>query len=135
MKALSLWQPWASLIAVGAKQYETRSWSTLYRGLLAIHAAKRYTHEEHNATLDFERRFPFQLLTLHSPLPLGAILCMVRLTEVLPVASVYGSLSDSERAFGNYSEGRFAWKLALVEVFDPPIPMRGAQGLFEVKLP
>lgn len=31
MKAISLWQPWASLMAVGAKRYETRSWGTLYR--------------------------------------------------------------------------------------------------------
>src|SRR5258708_5270609 len=41
VKALTLWQPWASLIAVGAKTIETRSWSTSYRGPLAIHAAKR----------------------------------------------------------------------------------------------
>lgn len=41
MKALTLWQPWASLIAVGDKTIETRSWSTKYRGPLAIHAAAR----------------------------------------------------------------------------------------------
>lgn len=41
MKALSLWQPWASAIALGAKRVETRSWETLYRGPLLIHAAKR----------------------------------------------------------------------------------------------
>lgn len=40
MKAISLWQPWASLIAHGVKTIETRSWSTPYRGPLAIHAAK-----------------------------------------------------------------------------------------------
>src|SRR3989339_577320 len=40
MKAISLWQPWASLCAVGAKLYETRSWSTSYRGPLLICAAK-----------------------------------------------------------------------------------------------
>lgn len=39
MKALTLWQPWASLIALGEKRYETRSWATSYRGLLAIHAS------------------------------------------------------------------------------------------------
>lgn len=39
MKALTIWQPWASLIACGAKQYETRSWATKYRGPIAIHAA------------------------------------------------------------------------------------------------
>lgn len=39
MKALTIWQPWASLLACGAKQYETRSWATKYRGPIAIHAA------------------------------------------------------------------------------------------------
>lgn len=39
--ALSLWQPWASLVALGAKTIETRSWSTKYRGPLLIHAARR----------------------------------------------------------------------------------------------
>ncbi len=39
MKALTVYQPYASLIAVGAKQYETRSWATNYRGPIAIHAA------------------------------------------------------------------------------------------------
>lgn len=40
MKAITLWQPWASLLACGAKKYETRSWSTKYRGPIAIHAGK-----------------------------------------------------------------------------------------------
>lgn len=41
MKAITIWQPWASLLAHGMKQYETRSWATKYRGPIAIHAAKR----------------------------------------------------------------------------------------------
>ncbi len=40
MKALTIRQPWASLIAAGVKTIETRSWSTRYRGPLAIHAGK-----------------------------------------------------------------------------------------------
>ena len=42
MKALTLTQPWATLIAVGAKRIETRSWGTSYRGRIAIHAAKGF---------------------------------------------------------------------------------------------
>lgn len=42
MKALSLTQPWATLVAIGAKKIETRSWSTSYRGPVAIHASKGY---------------------------------------------------------------------------------------------
>jgi hypothetical protein len=41
MKSITLWQPWASLFAIGVKGPETRSWSTRYRGPLAIHAAMR----------------------------------------------------------------------------------------------
>ena len=41
MKALTLWQPWASLVALGHKRIETRCWSTKYRGDLAIHAAAK----------------------------------------------------------------------------------------------
>ena len=41
VKAITIWQPWASLVAVGAKTMETRSWPTKYRGPIAIHAAQR----------------------------------------------------------------------------------------------
>ena len=44
MKAISLWQPWASLIACGAKPFETRSWAPpreLIGQRIAIHAAKK----------------------------------------------------------------------------------------------
>src|SRR5574343_1234835 len=42
MKAITLHQPWATLVAIGAKRIETRSWSTNYRGPIAIHAAKGF---------------------------------------------------------------------------------------------
>jgi hypothetical protein len=41
---LTLHQPWASLIALGVKTIETRSWSTKYRGPLAIHAGKKVVY-------------------------------------------------------------------------------------------
>lgn len=45
MKAITIWQPWASLIACGAKRFETRSWATKYRGPIAIHAAAKSPYE------------------------------------------------------------------------------------------
>ena len=42
MKALTLTQPWASLMELGQKEVETRSWYTGYRGELVIHAAKGF---------------------------------------------------------------------------------------------
>lgn len=44
MKAITIWQPWASLWVCGAKQFETRSWATSYRGPIAIHAGKILCH-------------------------------------------------------------------------------------------
>jgi len=41
MKALSLWQPWATLVAMEEKRIETRCWKTDYRGELAIHATMK----------------------------------------------------------------------------------------------
>lgn len=45
MKALTLWNPWAMLVAVLLKRFETRSWYTEYRGPLAIHAAKSFPRD------------------------------------------------------------------------------------------
>ena len=45
MKAITILQPYASLIVAGAKQYETRSWDTPYRGIIAIHAGKNKPFE------------------------------------------------------------------------------------------
>ena len=46
MKALTIRQPWASLIALGVKTIETRSWPTRYRGPIAIHAGLRHPYKD-----------------------------------------------------------------------------------------
>lgn len=52
MKAIVLRQPYASLVALGLKRYETRTWATRYRGPLAICAAARpMTLEDRNVLL------------------------------------------------------------------------------------
>lgn len=133
-RALSLWQPWATLIALGAKRYETRHWRTPYRGLLAIHAAKRPVREP-EITDDI-----YAALRQHGEkphaLPLGAVLCIVRLVDIVPtehVVSLAASdyrIQNEELCFGNYAPGRYAWQLELVKVAPDPIPAKGAQGLW-----
>lgn len=63
MKGLTLTQPWATLVAIGAKRVETRSWSTNYRGPIAIHAAKGFPPEA-RALCDEE---PFRSCLVRSP--------------------------------------------------------------------
>ncbi len=52
MKALTLWQPWATLVAMEVKKIETRCWTTKYRGELAIHAAKGFPKDARAFTLE-----------------------------------------------------------------------------------
>lgn len=64
MKAISLWQPHASLMQTGAKQIETRSWKTNYRGPLLICSAKGgLSVKQFNYTLS-KRLFQFGLAEL-----------------------------------------------------------------------
>lgn len=131
MKAISLWQPWATLIALGVKRFETRSWSTNYRGPLAIHAAKRKADRtELNRTI--VDVLVSNGITGTGQLPYGCIVCMVDLVDILysdeaPKSSFFG---ERERYFGDYSPGRFAWRLANVRLVDN-IPARGSQGFWE----
>lgn len=133
MRAISLHQPWATLIATGAKQYETRSWSTSYRGPLIIHAAKQYDEGAQRGPnrVHFIKAFlDANIVDYRSQIPLGAYLCIVDLVDVVPTESIVNSLPEQERAFGDYSPGRFAWKLENVRVLPESVPARGYQGLW-----
>ena len=127
MKALTLTQPWATLIALGSKQYETRSWSPRYRGPLLIHAAKSYPRYAQ----DFAST-EFTLGRLPGRIPRGALIAVVDLVDVEPTRDVAGQVSALERLYGDYGEGRFAWRLENVRLLHEPIPYRGALGLFTV---
>ncbi len=73
MKAISLWQPWATLVALGIKQTETRHWATKHRGQLAIHAAKRWRPEQQQAALRFAEQHPAHAAAILSPMRGGIV--------------------------------------------------------------
>lgn len=151
IKAISLWQPSASLIVIGAKRFETRSWATNYRGPILIHAAKKWTPDlrrmirEHPFTLalkghvgDFK---PGEFSRLS--IPLGCILgvadlcgCFRSLGQLLSISPAIledgTHIHQPELSFGDFYPGRFAWKLENVRRFETPIPFRGMQGIFNV---
>ncbi len=145
MKTLSLTQPYATLIAIGAKKIETRSWSTSYRGPLAIHAAKGFPKWAREFTMEpvcyeaVKHLYPYPGRTIDggAAYPLGFVVATCRLVDCqrteLFSREGYGSgfkLSDQERAFGDYSEGRWAWILDKVEPITP-FPAKGSLGLWE----
>lgn len=148
MKALTLTQPWATLVAIGAKAVETRSWRTPYRGPLAIHAAKRWTDDDRDVCWEpvFRRVLDAAGLVDYTPysdldttsqerfdaLPLGAIVALARLVDVVPAHDHVERLGPQERAFGDYAPGRAAWLLADVRPLPTPLPCPGARGLWAV---
>jgi hypothetical protein len=131
VKALSLWQPWASLIAYEHKRVETRDWGTNYRGPLLIHAAKRWTREERDAA---DQLWPaVGRSEVEWPLPLGAVVAVARLAKCMRMT--HGLIAETpaqEIAMGCWIPGRWAWYLTDVRRIQPAVPLRGRQGLFDV---
>lgn len=135
---LSLRQPWATLWVYGEKMIETRGWSTSYRGPIAVHAGKHFDDDCRHLCFTEPFLSALRRCGINHPgaLPHGALLGRVDLTEcrrMKPAADGYQRdrrLTEKERAFGNYAEGRFAWMTADDRlVLREPIPMRGGQGL------
>ena len=156
MKALTLTQPWAMLVAIKAKTFETRSWSTDYRGPLAIHVSKRIPPEYRRLVywaapepfrsalkdvLWFERPakiFGVDGTELTAPtekLHLGCVIATCELVQVYRTEELYRAgkfkqIGQYELAFGDYTPGRYAWKLANVKLLPEPIPAKGSLGLW-----
>jgi hypothetical protein len=135
MKALTLTQPWATLVAIGAKQVETRSWRTTYRGPIAIHAAKTFPRQARNLCCTEPFAFALQRARLlGQPAPadsVGMVLCICDLWACKPTEDIAPVLGAYERAFGDYNVGRYAWGLRIIRVLPQPVPAKGALGLWE----
>ncbi|MFN2457829.1 MAG: ASCH domain-containing protein [Chitinophagaceae bacterium] len=135
MKVLSLLQPWASLVVIGAKQIETRSWSTDHRGELLIHASLGKA----GALISKEPPFT-KFINDFQKLPFGAIIGKVNLIDILTIgelgfaSSKINQLSLEEKAFGDYNDGRYAWMLSDEVQFDKPIPVKGSLRLWDFEL-
>lgn len=128
MKALSLWQPWASLWACGRKHYETRAYKSNYRGPLLIHAAKTICVDIDDALREIcEDEFGAHWAR---ELPAGALIGSCELLDCILTQHVH--VDAEERAQGNFTPGRYAWAVQNSQIFDRPIPYRGMQMLFEV---
>jgi hypothetical protein len=141
LKALTLWQPWASLVALGEKQIETRCWDTKYRGELAIHASanlppaylgrSRFAPEFTDEVADALNCRRDSVDSAIKQLPRASVLCIVKVlgTEAI-TEGLRHVLCQRELIFGNYEDGRYAWFLELVEKFEEPIPAKGNRMLW-----
>lgn len=104
MRILTVRQPWASLIVAGVKDIENRTWTTPYRGLIAILASRG-------------RPAPFHGSGAVKTLPRGVILGVVTLADIVETHS------------SEWFEGPYGWRLTDAREFVTPIPYMGQLGL------
>ncbi len=125
MKALTIKQPWASLIINKHKKYEFRSWKTNYRGKILIHAGK-------SIEKDMLKKFENYNLDINTSSIIGEaeiVDCILvdekfneELREIDPI--VYGKSNHVET---------YAWKLENIIKYDKPIPCKGKLGLWNIE--
>lgn len=133
MKALSLWQPWASLWLSPRKVHETRDWEMKHRGWLLVHAAKRFEkdHPPEMARLLREEFGP----EWFKAIPTGALIGMVNVADCFTSEDMVSGcqpLTPDDYICGNYDIGRFAFRRTELKLFKQPIPYRGRQKIFNV---
>lgn len=147
IKGLVLWQPWATLLAIGAKKIETRSWASEYSGPVAICAAKRFPREAKELCMGE----PFMGALMGagysgtSELPRGCVVAVgnLHLTGQIIIPGngdvlVRGQelpVEGDELEYGDYRAGRYGWVFSNVTRLDPPLSCIGARGLFDLTWP
>jgi hypothetical protein len=122
MKAISLWEPWASFMAMGAKKKspppaELLHWLRRYKQEFGVYGSTGYD--------------------VFDALPFGHAVCVVEVydcveTDAYAAGDVFASASYLEACLGDYSVGRFVWRTRNLRRFDKPFPVKGSQGFFDV---
>lgn len=146
MRALSLLQPWASLVALGVKRVETRSWRrTVFPDeRIAIHASRgKVATSLEEALLEIVAQGSDVDLR-GSAMPRGVIVATCRVafieaTRQQPSDRLLAHIMRErvggvflERELGDWSPNRFLWALDDVRLVVPPIPCRGSLSLWTV---
>ncbi len=131
IRAISLWQPYASLIAAGVKKHETRHWrypAAAEGQRVAIHAAKRPPYD----TDDEVRRICREVFgdDWVDVLPYGAFVCVATLAGAF-IASIHRS-DALDYICGDWGPHRYAWKLTDVRLLAEPVPAMGHQSLWRI---
>lgn len=157
---ISLWQPYATLMAEGMKRIETRGYripKTLLNVPVGIHAATRKVTLDEALTFSkngsMKRAFNIpestrvaypEMYRRTNELPRGAIIAVVRFWDCQPTEELVkwpGYLDDIEMPwqelhFGNYESGRFGWLTQFLCTYKlKPIPATGKQGVWYHEIP
>lgn len=132
LPALTFTEPWCSLMAAGRKRVETRSWRTTYHGPVALHAASTLPRDLD--ALCHQEHFYEALALSHFrggrwSFPVKHVLAIGMLEEIVPTEAI--TISERERAFGNYRAGRYAWRFSAIYRLNTPLRARGSLSLWQ----
>jgi len=121
MKAITLKQPWATLIAEGLKEYEFRSWKINYRGEILIHAGK---------TVDKEAMERFKHLDLEYPK--SRIVARVIIKDCIKLNDKENKaiIKENPLIYGDINRDGYAWKHKLIEKINNKEEVLGKQGIW-----
>ncbi|HEY0341116.1 MAG TPA: hypothetical protein VGC34_09945 [Steroidobacteraceae bacterium] len=154
--ALTLWQPWATLVAEGAKPYEFRHWATprAYCGRrIAIHAGARKVvrkeilellvrlNSEAWRTTGLNRDIAIPILEAVAARPkcdnmlLSCIVCTVTLGEPIRDEDLERSLGFAPADSDREEHTNWGWPMLDVRRVEPPVPYKGAQGFWLCEIP
>ena len=133
MQALTIHEPWASLLVAGKKRYETRDWQRNYRGLLAIHSGKQSVDPfDYPLGLD-EILDELEITQTNLNNNKGKIIAIAKLKAIIPMTNQFiKQQSDLERLTGFWQPGRYAWEITDIKSLSEPIAARGLPGLWTV---
>ena len=124
MKAISIIEPYATLIRRGLKKVETRGRRWNHRGELAIHASKGWPQWAREFHEDIRLPYGIRFSEFH----FGCVIAIAKLVDCQPSETFVPS--QMERYLGNYGPGR--WCLLLEDVQPiTPVPAKGSLGLWE----
>ena len=123
VKALTIREPWASLIVNGYKEYEFRNWKTNYRGKILIHAGigsdKEYLDRFKEYDLEYGK---------------GEIIGEAELIDCIKVSDEFQKVLNNKNRLvygsNNYDQ-KYAWKLINIKKYDKRIPVKGKLSLWE----
>lgn len=128
MKVLSIKEPFASLISLGIKKIETRSWKTNYRGEIYIHASLTM-----NTIKDKNRKDKLlSLLPDNYNFKQGYIICKAYLKDCIYMDEEFINKIKKEKVeylCGHYEIGRYAWVISDVKLIKE-IPAKGKLGIW-----
>jgi hypothetical protein len=137
MKCITVKQPWATLLVVGATQYLVRSWRTKYRGPLAIHASATFPRANFELCCDEVMRHVLRQYGYDYAieLPTQAVLGTIIVDDCLRVEEDNSLLFDPEdpaAVFGHLQWERWAWLCTNPRALPHPIPRVGRLGIYSI---